>query len=93
MTFARCKCGKIKVWSSGMPSPACTPCPSCNTVPASGPDCHPDVVPHDFFVTSVETDEGPKPLSVCRLCNKTRGALALEAIRVSKPLYDPEKPV
>ena len=73
MIYSRCKCGNVQQWGSGMPPAKCDPCPKCGTIPATGPDCHPDPVPHDFsFAEQVETDEGPKTLSRCRYCLKTK---------------------
>lgn len=77
MAYGRCVCGKREFWGSGMEPAPCSPCEECGAVPAAGPNLHPDPVPHDFSLTSdVETDEGPKPLTRCRYCFKTRAQIA-----------------
>lgn len=76
MIYSRCKCGELQCWDSGIPPAACCPCPLCGTVPASGPNFHPDPAPHEFKRTAVDTDNGPQPLSRCRMCHKTKAEIA-----------------
>lgn len=79
MIYSQCKCGETKHWGSGMDPAPCTPCRKCGSVPAGGPSQHRDPVPHDFQAQPVETDDGPRALSRCRHCMKTRAQIAKEA--------------
>lgn len=72
MKYARCKCGESEFWGSGMSPEPCCPCKKCGTIPGYGPDSHPEVRPHEWVETKVETDEGPKTLSRCSWCLKTK---------------------
>lgn len=86
MQYARCKCGKSEVWSSGMPIATCRPCSTCGSVPAASANSHPEPTPHDFSsVEMVDTDEGKKPLTRCRMCHKTKSQIDKEAEDDKKP--------
>jgi hypothetical protein len=55
----------------------CDKCDACGSNLARSPDTHAEPVPHDFsLVQTVQTDEGPKPLSRCRFCMRTRAEIA-----------------
>lgn len=72
MLFYRCKCGKLASYGS-MPPDRCASCPDCGSDLAPAPDAHTGPKPHEFSLTStVDTDEGPKPLTRCRWCYRTR---------------------
>lgn len=75
MLFYRCKCGDRQAWGS-MPPPQCAKCPGCGSNLALGPDSHREPKEHEFTaVSSVETDEGPKPLTRCRYCHLTKSEI------------------
>lgn len=78
MKYGKCKCGHIQYWNSGMPYPTCRPCPKCGTIPAGGPNSHPEPTEHDWRASDVETDNGPQPLSRCMRCMMTKAQLAKE---------------
>lgn len=77
MQYYRCRCGVSEAYGSMAPY-ACTRCPKCGSNLALGPEAHREPKPHEFVPTMVETDEGPKPLSRCIYCNRTRGAIEKE---------------
>ncbi|MCC7139760.1 MAG: hypothetical protein IT460_15160 [Planctomycetes bacterium] len=58
-----------------MEPPRCCPCPKCGTVPATGPDVHPDPVPHDFRATPVQADQPGATLTRCLICCKTKAQI------------------
>jgi hypothetical protein len=75
--FGACKCGYISAFGSDPPAP-CDPCEKCNTVPGGR-----DPIPHDFRAQGVATDEGPKSITRCIRCMKTKAKIeAEEAARV-----------
>lgn len=74
MIFSQCKCGNLKSWSSGCETP-CAWCTKCDSDLATGPDLHRDRVPHEFEAHKVDTDEGPKTLSRCRWCMRTKAQI------------------
>lgn len=69
MRYWHCKCGKCEAFGSDPPKP-CMVCPECGTDYMGNPPKD-----HDWVVEQTETDEGPKPLSRCRYCYKTKGQL------------------
>jgi hypothetical protein len=85
VTYDRCQCGKIEVWSSGEVVPRCSPCKACGTVPARGPSSHPDPEPHEFVARDVATDAGPQPLSRCRWCHRTKAEIEREDVEEVAP--------
>lgn len=86
MIYRRCKCGEMESWSSGMPMATCSPCEKCGTIPGLGPDNHPAPTPHDFSaVEEVQTDDGPKTLTRCRLCFKTKAQIEAAAKKAGAP--------
>jgi len=74
MIYYRCKCGKQEAWGS-MPPNQCDGCSECGTTLDTHPELHRTPTPHDFVATNVATDEGPKPLSRCRYCHRTKAEL------------------
>lgn len=75
MQYSRCKCGELQVWHSGEAMATCSPCEKCGTVPGYGPSDHPPVTDHEWVETHVQTDEGKKTLTVCRMCHKTKAEI------------------
>ena len=73
MLYYKCECGYLEFWGSGMTPPPCQKCPKCNT--AYGGKVP---IPHEFYSSSVETDDGPKPLSRCKHCYKTKRQIEAE---------------
>lgn len=68
MQYYRCKCGSCESYGSMSP-PQCAWCEKCNSNPASRPDLHrSERGLHEWMVENVQTDEGVKPLTVCRWC-------------------------
>jgi len=64
-----CQCGSYRSFGSMGPNP-CAECDKCHTTPTLngyGQPKKPE--PHDWVQEIVETDEGPKTLTVCRYCN------------------------
>ena len=75
MRYWACKCGKSEHWTSGMVPPPCVECGDCHTVASQDPKNHVRAIPHEFMVGEVETDDGMKPLSMCKWCLKTRSQI------------------
>ena len=75
MRYSRCRCGELEHWGSGMSPHRCARCPKCGSDIASGPSSHGEPLDHEFVAHEVETDEGPKPLSRCRYCHRTRSQI------------------
>jgi hypothetical protein len=71
MQYYRCKCGKATAWVSYGPY-ACNKCNDCGSNLAWSPDSHQEPKPHEFKAHDIDTDEGPKPLSRCIYCHRTR---------------------
>jgi hypothetical protein len=71
MQYYRCKCGFREAWGS-MPPNRCSGCKKCGTNLATHPDAHTIPLPHAFYETLVETNEGLKPLDRCKYCYRTR---------------------
>jgi len=69
MRYYSCKCGKSIAFGSMRPNP-CIACPNCGTNLMGG-----KVVPHDFRVSKVETDDGKGELTVCIICGRTKKEL------------------
>lgn len=67
MRYHTCKCGALEVWESGMSLEPCYACSKCGTNAFGRAP-----LPHDYYESKVETDEGDKPLSRCRYCYKTK---------------------
>ncbi len=75
MIYSRCRCGDRQHWGSGMKPPRCTPCKKCGTVPATGPNSHPEPVPHDFRAVPVAADQAGATLTRCMICLKTKAEI------------------
>ena len=85
----QCECGKIKWFGTDNP-PQCEFCEKCGTTVAGSPDCHKtERTPHEFYVTQIDTDEGPKPLSRCRYCHRTKAQIGLQ-IEAESPIDSTE---
>lgn len=67
MRSYQCKCGFI-TGSSSMGFPACTTCEKCGSTLATGPDSHPEPIPHDWQ-TMYDENTG-KPYRRCKRCMK-----------------------
>lgn len=76
MQYARCKCGNLESWSSGMPVTKCMPCSKCGTLPAQGPDSHQEPIPHEFESYPVEADQEGVTISRCIHCHRTKKQIA-----------------
>lgn len=74
MRYYRCKCGKYESYGSTSPA-LCLGCDECGTSLATDPSLCRPAQSHSFVVEQVETDEGLKPLSRCRLCHRTLAEL------------------
>lgn len=74
MKYYRCQCGKREAWGS-MPPPRCTGCPDCGTTLDTSPTAHTAPEPHHYVSTQVQTDEGPKPLTRCAWCTRTKAEI------------------
>lgn len=81
MIYSRCRCGHVEHWGSGMSPFPCCPCPKCGTVPASGPNTHPEPVPHDFRAAPVQADQPGATLTRCVICRQTKSAIDAKAAR------------
>jgi hypothetical protein len=77
MRYYRCECGDITSWSSMGVLP-CDGCKKCNTTLETGPKDHKVPEDHVFEPYPVETDEGPKSLSRCKYCLRTKKELEKE---------------
>ena len=74
----QCECGEIRRFGSMPPNP-CEPCDKCNSVPTLDRS-HREPMPHDFSSASVvQTDEGEKTLTRCRLCHRSKAEIEKEA--------------
>lgn len=75
MRHYRCKCGNRTAFGS-MPPSRCASCPDCGSDLAEAPDLHREPLQHEFSsVEQVDTDAGPRPLTRCCYCHRTRGVL------------------
>lgn len=75
MRHYRCKCGSSRSYGS-MGPPLCSKCGTCGSDLAGGPEAHREPKDHDFsLVDEVATDEGPKPLTRCRYCVRTKAEI------------------
>ncbi len=74
MQYYRCKCGAAESWGSMGPDP-CYGCAKCGTTLDLAPNLHRDPIPHEMIEGTVMTDDGEKPLTRCRFCQKTRASL------------------
>jgi len=77
MQHYRCKYGNCESWGSDGPFP-CDRCSKCGSDLAPAPFLHEDPKPHEFIQEMVETDEGPKPLSMCKWCYRTKRQIEKE---------------
>lgn len=75
MQYAKCQCGKREFWGSGMLPAPCQPCGECGTVPGSPPK---QPAPHEYTISTVETDNGLQPLTRCRFCLRTKNDIESE---------------
>ncbi len=75
MQYARCKCGEMESWTSGMVPSQCARCDKCGSGYGYSPTTHVEPVPHLMVPHKVETDDGPATLSRCRYCNHTRAQI------------------
>lgn len=72
MQYYRCKCGHRESWGS-LPPDRCQRCEKCGSDLAFSPESHREPIEHDFSaVNTVETDDGPKLLTRCRYCYRTK---------------------
>ena len=72
MQFWRCKCGESTAFGSDPPA-KCDFCEKCSTTLEGHPDHHKtERTPHKWVQSPVETDEGPKPLTRCQYCHRTK---------------------
>lgn len=77
MQYYRCKCGEATAWGS-IPPPQCSFCPTCKSNLALSAGSHTDPKPHEFYPSRVETDEGEKSVTTCRLCMRTKKEIEKE---------------
>ena len=85
MQFYRCKCGSSRAFGSQSPA-ACHRCLECGSDLAQAPSLHGEPAPHAYYQELVDTDEGKKPLSRCRYCQRTR----VEIERDENPAQNPK---
>ena len=75
MIMFKCKCGGTWMGSNFIDVPApCDGCDLCNTTLERAGDEHKIRQPHTFITASVDTDEGPKPLTRCSRCGAKKEA-------------------
>jgi hypothetical protein len=62
-----------------MPPSACAKCAKCGSNLALSPGSHRDPSPHTFdLIQQVETDDGPRQLTRCRYCHRTKAEVQKE---------------
>lgn len=71
MKHSRCECGQLKGFGSMSPA-RCIGCSDCGTIAAEYPELRKPPEPHKFTTEQVDTDEGEKPRTYCRMCGRSK---------------------
>jgi len=86
----QCRCGRLKGFGSDGPA-ACAFCEVCGTTVETSPELHKtERRPHEYYVETVETDEGPKPLSRCKFCYRTKAEIEATNAETQRPMNPQE---